>query len=236
MKIPRVLRAVRNLLSPSMVVALLALTVAMGGTAYAAVVITGANVKDGSLRSADIADGRHGVQSRDVKNGSLGVIDLSAAARARLKGNAGATGATGRSPMTSSASATYSTTPVVLNAPTAVLRIGNSSQGGTGKISLASTGRITVSASINMSELSLATGRVECVLQIDDGAGTFATISQIAAYKWTAQATGDSFQVPLTGATVKSPGTYDVQALCDDPFSNSARFNRGDLTVITTES
>lgn len=78
-----------------MVVALLALSVAMGGTAYAALVITGNNVKDGSLRSADIADGLYGVQGRDVKNGSLGAIDLSAAARVALKGNAGATGPVG---------------------------------------------------------------------------------------------------------------------------------------------
>jgi len=80
-----------------MVVALVALTVAMGGTAYAAVIITGANVKDGSLRSGDIADGFNGVQSRDVKDASLGTIDLSAAARSALKGNAGPAGATGAS-------------------------------------------------------------------------------------------------------------------------------------------
>lgn len=67
----------------------------MGGTAYAAVVITGTNVKDGSLRSVDIADGLNGVQGRDVRDGSLGAGDLSAAARASLKGNAGATGAAG---------------------------------------------------------------------------------------------------------------------------------------------
>ena len=91
----RPFRAVRNLMSPSMVVALLALSVAMGGTAYAAIVITGTNVKDGSLRSVDIADGAFGVQGRDVKDGSLGSNDLSALARASLKGNAGATGAAG---------------------------------------------------------------------------------------------------------------------------------------------
>ena len=85
----------RKGLTFSNVVALLALFTAMGGTAYAAVVITGTNVKDGTLRSADIADGLYGVQSRDVKNASLGAIDLSAAARTSLKGNAGPTGPAG---------------------------------------------------------------------------------------------------------------------------------------------
>jgi len=91
MTIPRALRA----LSYSNVMATLAFFVAIGGTSYAAVTLTGANIKDGTVRSADIADGLYGVQSRDVKNGSLGAIDLSRAARASLKGNAGATGATG---------------------------------------------------------------------------------------------------------------------------------------------
>ena len=92
-----------------MVVALLALLVATSGTAYAALVITGADVKNGSLRSADLANGARGVQSRDVKDGSLGAVDLSAEALAGLKGNAGATGATGT---TGPAGATGATGPI----------------------------------------------------------------------------------------------------------------------------
>jgi len=88
---PRVVRA----LSYSNVMATLALFVAIGGTSYAAVTLSGANIKDGTVRSVDIADGLYGIQSRDVRNGSLGAIDLSTAARASLKGNTGATGATG---------------------------------------------------------------------------------------------------------------------------------------------
>ena len=99
----------RKGLTFSNVVALLALFTAMGGTAYAAVVITGTNVKDGTLRSADIADGLYGVQSRDVKNGSLGAIDLSAAARTSLKGNAGATGPAGASGANGATGATGAT-------------------------------------------------------------------------------------------------------------------------------
>ena len=62
------------------VVAILAIT---GGTATAAKLITGKNVKNESLTG------------KDVKNGSLGAKELSSAARASLKGQTGATGAQG---------------------------------------------------------------------------------------------------------------------------------------------
>lgn len=51
--------------------------------AFAATVITGANVKDESLTG------------KDVKNGSLGLTEFSAGAKSGLKGATGATGATG---------------------------------------------------------------------------------------------------------------------------------------------
>ncbi|MCW2925465.1 MAG: hypothetical protein JWM98_2869, partial [Thermoleophilia bacterium] len=61
----------------------------------AAAQITGAGIKDGTVTTTDIADGRLGVQGRDVRDGSLGVVDLSAAARAVLHGAKGAPGAAG---------------------------------------------------------------------------------------------------------------------------------------------
>lgn len=43
--------------SPAMAVAVVALVAALGGTSYAAITITGAHVKDGSLTGADIRNG-----------------------------------------------------------------------------------------------------------------------------------------------------------------------------------
>ena len=40
--------------SPSMVVALIALTVALGGSAYAAIVVTGANIRNGTITGVDL--------------------------------------------------------------------------------------------------------------------------------------------------------------------------------------
>src|SRR4051794_36823991 len=62
--------------SPSMLVALLALFVALGGTSMAAIVITGKNVKNGSLTGTDI------------KNGSLHSSDVAGLKGADLAANA----------------------------------------------------------------------------------------------------------------------------------------------------
>ena len=66
--------------SPSMVVALAALFVALGGSAYAAIVITGHNVRNGSLTGADIKN--NSLASKDVKHNSLGGVAI---AESKLK-------------------------------------------------------------------------------------------------------------------------------------------------------
>ena len=65
------------------VVAGLALFISLGGTSYAAIAITGANIRDNT------------VSGRDVKKGSLGVTEFAASARAKLRGPAGRAGAKG---------------------------------------------------------------------------------------------------------------------------------------------
>lgn len=76
-------RRLRSHLTYANVMASIAIFLALGGSAFAAVVVTGANVKNNSLTGID------------VKNGSLVSADLSAAARRAFKGAKGATGATG---------------------------------------------------------------------------------------------------------------------------------------------
>ena len=78
---------------PALVVALLALFVALGGTSYAALTVTGANVRNGSLTGTDIKNGS--LRGADVRNGSLSAGDLSLDTIASLRGATGATGATG---------------------------------------------------------------------------------------------------------------------------------------------
>jgi hypothetical protein len=62
--------------SPAMVVAVIALIVAMSGTGYAALTITGKNVRNGSLTGADVRNNT--LASIDVKNGNLLAKDFKA--------------------------------------------------------------------------------------------------------------------------------------------------------------
>lgn len=80
--------------SPSMAVAMTALAISLGGTSYAAVTITGKNVRNSSLTGADIKNNT--VTSGDVRNGSLLARDFKAGELpAGSRGATGATGATG---------------------------------------------------------------------------------------------------------------------------------------------
>src|SRR5215207_6648489 len=76
-------RILRHRPSSAMVIACLALSIALGGTASAAVLITGKQVKDGSIAG------------RDVKNRSLGMNKLSTSAVSSLAGQAGPQGPQG---------------------------------------------------------------------------------------------------------------------------------------------
>jgi hypothetical protein len=78
--------------SPALVVALVALFVALGGTGVAAVhaVLPPASVGTAQLRNG-------AVNSLKVRDGSLGVADLAPAARAALEGDPGPAGAPGLS-------------------------------------------------------------------------------------------------------------------------------------------
>jgi hypothetical protein len=80
----------RGRLSYANVVATLALFIALGGSSYAAIKITGKNVKDASLTSADVKD--RSLLSKDFKAGQLPAGPQGSQG---AQGAAGATGATG---------------------------------------------------------------------------------------------------------------------------------------------
>jgi hypothetical protein len=60
--------------SPALVISLVALFVSLGGVGYAAVTITGKNVKNGSLTGTDIKNSS--LTGKDVKNSSLTTSDV----------------------------------------------------------------------------------------------------------------------------------------------------------------
>jgi hypothetical protein len=60
--------------SPSMLVALVALFVALGGSAYAAIVVTGKNIRNSTVEGSDIKNGA--LASRDIKHDSVGGVAI----------------------------------------------------------------------------------------------------------------------------------------------------------------
>jgi hypothetical protein len=60
----------RFLPSPAMVVAVVALVVSLGGSAYAALVITGKNIKNGTVTGKDIRN--HSLRGSDVRHDGIG--------------------------------------------------------------------------------------------------------------------------------------------------------------------
>jgi hypothetical protein len=66
----------RSSLSFANVMSTAAVFIALGGTSYAAITVTGRNVRDGSLTGADIRN--NSVASKDVKDGSLLTKDFKA--------------------------------------------------------------------------------------------------------------------------------------------------------------
>ena len=79
--------------SPSMLVALIALALAVTGSATAASLITSKQIKNNSVTSADIRN--NSVTSRDIRNRTIGLVDISTAARNALKGQQGPAGPQG---------------------------------------------------------------------------------------------------------------------------------------------
>lgn len=76
-----------------MVIALVALFVALGGTGYAALTITSKDVKDNSLTGKDVRNSS--ITGQDVKDGSLAAADIAGGLPAGAKGADGARGPQG---------------------------------------------------------------------------------------------------------------------------------------------
>jgi hypothetical protein len=75
------------------VAATLALVISLGGTAYAATLITSSNIQDNTILSQDVRDGT--LQGVDVKDGTITRSDINDLTEAALKGQKGDPGIQG---------------------------------------------------------------------------------------------------------------------------------------------
>lgn len=113
------LSAVRSKLTFANVTSCVALFIALGGTGYAAMKLPRNSVGQPQLRSKSVGSSelRTGaVSSRAIKNGTVSTTDLSASARASLRGQTGPSGPTGPAGVTLRASVPSGGTVVAGNA------------------------------------------------------------------------------------------------------------------------
>ena len=97
--------------SPAMVVALLALFIALGGTSYAAATLARNSVGPAQLRSNSVGASeirRNAVASTEIRDRSINLRDISTSTRTALRGAPGATGPAGATGPTGPAGTAFS--------------------------------------------------------------------------------------------------------------------------------
>ena len=237
--------------SPSLVVASIALFVALGGTSYAVTQLPKNSVGSKQLKASAVTQSKLGLASvtgAKVMDGSLAAADLSADARASLKGATGAkgeAGAKGDAGPTASAYASSNISPNLSLTPGGtdftVLETSDS-ETGSGTMIITTRSRAVAAASISVFKGTAAwadAADVDCQI-FADGLGTTRLIGQVGRATLTATVAGGAVygEIGLTGAIVLDPGEYSFGVRCqqDNGINSVATpsFDRGDLTVIAT--
>jgi hypothetical protein len=151
-------------LSYANVVATLALFIALGGGAYAAITVTGKNVRNGSLTGADLKN--NSVASTDVRNGSLLSKDFKAgqlkAGPAGPRGATGVTGPVGPSQAFHAAGTQFSVTAANLTDILTPLQVPAGSYAAVARV------RLAANATTNLASCRLFVGS-----SLDDSQGSF---------------------------------------------------------------
>ena len=237
--------------SPSLVVASIALFVALGGTSYAVTQLPKNSVGSKQLKASAVTQSKlasASVTGAKVMDGSLAAADLSADARASLKGAAGAkgeAGAKGDAGPTASAYASINISPNLSLTPGGtdftVLETSDS-ETGSGTMIITTRSRAVAAASISVFKgtgASAAAADVDCQI-FADGLGTTRLIGQVGRATLTATVAGGAVygEIGLTGAIVLDPGEYSFGVRCQQANGTNSTatpsFDRGDLTVIAT--
>lgn len=201
-------------------IATVALFVALGGGAYAAVKLPARSVGSKQIRAG-------AVDSSKVKNESLLNEDFKPGQLAiASKGDAGPAGPPG--PTASSFSSHAPAAVSIGSGETQVITLTDGINGGLLKIGFA--GRILFSSSLFVNNTSASATSVNCRLKIAPQGGAFTPISNLTH---SSLPSGSGVQIPLVGAVDEPAGTYNVQAACSSGGS-STFFLQDDLTALAT--
>ena len=223
----------RRHLTPSLVISVMALFVALGGVSYAAIKIPQNSVGNTQLR-------KDAVTSTKVKDRSLLAKDFKSG---QLP--AGAKGADGATGPTASAYASNNISPDTALSPNGVdYTVLDTSipDAGSGAMMITTRSRVVANASVSIVKgtgFSSAAGDVDCQIQAASLSGTV-SIGQRARTPLTPPVALGSVlaEVSLSGAISLDPGEYVFRVLCKQNSGAGSTatpyYDRGDLTVIAT--
>ena len=199
--------------SPALVISIIALVFAMGGTGWAVTQLPRNSVGTPQLKQS-------AVTSAKIKDGTIATADLAAATRTALRGQTGATGATGAQgpPGPSVGAAAMSATVTTINASsTEVVALGNSASASrSGPITVTQASRLLFSATVHLTKpttgtRAYATCRVQYARAAAAGTATVIrdtdTANSAAAFL-----PADIPSADPTDATVAISGYQDVAA------------------------
>lgn len=214
------MRGIRARLGYANVIATLALFVALGGGAYAALKLPPKSVGTKQLKQGAVV-------STKVKDASLLAGDFKPGELPKgEKGNQGDQGLPG--PTASSFSSHAPAAVSIGAATTQVMALTDGFSGG--PLVLSFEGRIVVNGSIWVTNSAPATTSVSCVLKIAPEGGAFIAFSN---QTFSSLPATSGAQVPLVGAIDKPAGSYNVNVGCSSPGPQSF-FLQGDLTALAT--
>lgn len=231
--------------SPATAIALLALIVALGGTSYAAVKITGKDVRDGSLTGADLKNGS--VTGADVKDGSLAARDFGSGQLPRTaRGADGPTGPQGPAGPPGPQGAQGEPGPA---GPQGIrgrfpTRFNSSGEGRpltedfvavvSGKITLQAPGTIYTHGTAEISGTAGGDDRGSCRTRVTRPDGGASLSIPISATVPEASGGGRTSTTAIGASSAAVPGEYGVALECTEG-AGSASFVKGDLTTVAVE-
>ena len=236
----------RRHITPSLIISVMALFVALGGASYAAIKIPknsvgAAQIKKNAVTSTKVKD--RSLLATDFKAGQL---PTGAPGSTGAPGATGATGATGPAGPTASAYASNDINPDTSLSPNGLdytVLDTTIPEAGSGTMTITTRSRVVANASVSVYKgtgAAAAAGDVDCQIQAASLSGTV-SIGQRARTTLTPTVALGAVraEVSLSGAISLDPGEYVFRVLCKQNSGAGSTatpaYDRGDLTVIATD-
>jgi hypothetical protein len=218
-----------------MVVALVALVIALGGTGYAVTQLPKnsvgtAQIKKNAVTAVKVRN--NAITGAKVKDGSLTARDFQAGTLLQgATGAQGLQGATGPPGPTASTWASNVTRTSLGSEPATVLDTGPARN-----ITVTTRSRLVISGVLNLTWDATAGAPVECFPVVIAGNGDEVDLNGLTETDVMPRGTGvTQVGVPVTGSADVDPGTYRVTSQCyRSPGAGEISFESGNLIVVAT--